>query len=326
MPRFECPCKSRIYVRDHFAQLYLETLTEKKTRSRDGTNLSFFELLTAIAYVYNISYPLATLITVGGFLTCGKIQFGKASTSNNALRESSEKLSEPSPMNILLSLPSYLPRVTLDLGSLAERGFFKIAHNASLVHPRDVESTSPHPGLVALFIATACRNILNSASLASIARFHGARLKSQPIDPVHDNIARGECALAFLALRGQYVEVDPAFITPRRPKMSPGIGGTSEMEAMKVNRKLELEKHDLRGSVPAERLEQWFDQERLPDGWWPDSEDGSPGVRSTKTIGLIQAVTAANMIKQIIDQAMIPSSRKDRPVNTPVIKYPISQL
>jgi hypothetical protein len=327
MSRVECTFKPRIYVRDN---VHLNSARLTQIRSRDGRNLSFFQVLGALSYVYNLSYPLALLLTFAGFITCGTISFGKnpmTAAEKSKFSESKSGSSAIAPyIDILLSLPSYLPRVTLDLGSLSKRGFFKIAHNASLVHPRDVESASPHPGLVALFIATACRNKQNSASLVSIARFHAARLRNQPIDSVHESIARGECALAFLVLRGTYPKQDPLYVSPGRARMSPRVGRNPEaqMEMMKVNRKVALERFEFQGAVPAERMEQWFGEERLPDEWWLNSEEASPGVRSIKTIGLIQTARAAYMVGQVVDQAVVLSAKERKPMDTPVIKYSIS--
>lgn len=41
-------------------------------------------------------------------------------------------------------------------------------------------------------------------------------------------------------------------------------------------------------------MEQWFGEERLPDGWW-----GADGVRPVRAIGVLKARRMANLIDEL---------------------------
>jgi len=202
--------------------------------------------------VYNLSYPLAIFLAMGGFLTAGKVSLPKPAfefPESPSPRSWGQTLTSL-PLVIFWALISLLPAFTLDLGSLAQRGHWKIAHDASFVHPNGKPSTAPDPTLV--------RNLLEYAdktgggfSLHDIVMFHLARVNSttQSLDNLHSQIALGECALTWIMLRSR------------------GSGPAGD------------------GFIPVSRLKQWFGEERLPDNWW--NEDGR-GVRPKKVVGLVE--------------------------------------
>ncbi|KIM42002.1 hypothetical protein M413DRAFT_410597 [Hebeloma cylindrosporum] len=228
--------------------------------TRDGTNLTFLEVVKAMVFVYNLSYPLAIFLAMAGFLTAGKLSYPKPAfefSQNPSPRSWGQTLTSL-PLVIIRGLLSLLPTFTLDLTSLSQRGRWKIAHDASFVHPNGKPSNAPDPTLV--------QNLLRSAdkvgggfSLHDIVMFHVSRVKSttqsQSLDNVHSQVVLGECALTWLMLRAS---------------------GS-----------------DAKGFVPVSRLGQWFGEERLPDNWWKDGEDG---VRPKAVVGLLGTRRLANYI------------------------------
>lgn len=230
--------------------------------------------MKAIVLVYNLSYPLAVLLAVGGFLTAGKLSSPKPSF---AFPHS------PSPRSLgqtLISLPlvvirgflSLLPTFTLDLASLAQRGRWKIAHDASFVHPNGEPSTAPDPALVQNLLEYAHKTD-GGFSLHDVVEFHVTRVNSttQPLDKLHSQIAMGECALAWTMLRA--------------PGSGPPILGG--------------------GFIPASRLGQWFGEEQLPDNWWNEDEHG---VRPKTVVGLIATRKLAGYMSRLAAQPELNST------------------
>ena len=164
---------------------------------------------------------------------------------------------------VILALISLLSPLTLNLGSLAQRGRWKIAHDSSFVHLNGSPSTAPDPTLVQKLLEHAVRTG-GGFNLRDIAVFHLTRVRSatEPLDDLHSRIALGECALAWEMLCA--------------PGNGPAISGA--------------------GFVPISRLEQWFGEERLPDNWWGD--DGG-GVRPKKAVGLVETRRLAEFIGQL---------------------------
>ncbi|KAJ7656221.1 Chloroperoxidase [Mycena rosella] len=135
---------------------------------RNGTEIPFSQLLHAVKAVYNLSLPLALLLTVVGYATCGTFSLHTMSW-------------------------------TLTLADLSARGWNKIAHDASLVHPSGIPSHAPDPALLANLLGAADAGM----TLKGLAAVHAARERdlARPLDGLHGQIAFGECALTWLVLR-----------------------------------------------------------------------------------------------------------------------------
>jgi len=260
--RSPCPALNALanhgymYVRNPIWRLHL--LTSIQLSSRSGNDLTFSEVINAIHLVYNISYPLAILLTSVGFLTCGKISWPHPSRPS---------LSATLVLFLMSVLSFFIPSWTLDLSALSARGARKITHNASFVHPDSISSTAPDPRMVERLVDYASKihhpngNHHSGLSLVDFGRYHAQREVSAPakLYSVHEQVALGEGALAWLVLRGSD---SPA----------------EHSEAI----------------VPTERIRQWLGEERLPDDWW----DSSHGVRPSRTIGLREARRVANLVEK----------------------------
>lgn len=239
-------------------------LTNIRSRSRTGTNLSFLQVIAAVHLVYNISYPLAIFLTSVGFLTCGKFSWPRPPRS-----------SHPHTLfnGLTLFLMSFfIPSWTLDLAALSARGAHKITHNASFVHPDNVSSTAPDPQMVERLIDYASRikeiddRRLSGLSLFDFAHYHARRETTTPMKHynIHEQVALGEGALTWLVLH--------------RSSETP------------------VKRGPYSGIVPTERVRQWLGEERLPDGWWDYH-----GVRPSATIGLWRARRVADLIKILME-------------------------
>ncbi|KAK2465557.1 hypothetical protein APHAL10511_002449 [Amanita phalloides] len=173
-------------------------------------------LVDALCAVYNISRLLAHVLATVGYITCGKLSF----TSGSSI--------------------VCIPRLTwtLDLASLSQQGRFKIAHNASFVHPNDTPSHSPDPVLVTDILD--CAMLSKGLSLRDLARVHAQRLAQldRPLDGLHEKIALGECGLFWLLMRDKERGDDDV--------------------------------------VPVKRVRQWLCEERLPDDWWTSTRPALP--------------------------------------------------
>ncbi|KAF8063989.1 hypothetical protein FPV67DRAFT_1503095 [Lyophyllum atratum] len=232
--------------------------------ARNGTNIPFWTLFSAIKHVYNLSFSLALLLTTVGYLTSGSISLFPAHSPH-------EKESRHSLWTIVLSHLIPRPTWTLDFASLCTQGPLKIAHDASLVHSDNTASCAPDPKLLTHLLRLAHHTPvpgLRTASppsprerdgltLADLGRLHAAREAAQPhaLNTLHEQVALGECGLAWCVMREHSADD------------SPSKGGDSE-----------------RGVIPAKALEQWFGEERLPEGWW-----GVSGGRPVRTVGLREA-------------------------------------
>ena len=244
--------------------------------------------------MYNFSYPLAIFITTGGFLTCGHLTLGHGPKS------SISPFFDPAqwtlrdflllPITIPLWIMHYfvIPRLVLDLSSLSRRGNFKIAHDGAFVHPNGGPSTTPDSSLLRemLEYASTARDVAGKPrggmGLIDIARFHALRVQSVSNNPpsstspkhgisnLHMQIIQGECALTWETLRGHQCRDSDVEDHDRQKCMLKGR---------------------IDGFIPTSRLEQWFGEERLPDGWWDVG-----GVRPRKPVGLLRTRVTANFI------------------------------
>ena len=191
---------------------------------------------------------------MAGFLTAGKLSFPKPAfelpQSSSAQSWGQTLISFP--LVVIWALLSLLPTFTLDLESLAQRGRWKIAHDASFVHSNGKPSSAPDPTLV--------QNLLKHADktgggfgLHDVVIFHLTRVNSttQSLDNLHSQVALGECALVWIMLRA--------------PGSGPAILGG--------------------GFIPVSRLGQWFSEERLPDNWWNEDDHG---VRPKAVVGFVE--------------------------------------
>ncbi|KAJ7325528.1 Chloroperoxidase [Mycena albidolilacea] len=214
---------------------------------RRGTQITFTQLLCAVRTVYNLSLPLALLLTLVGFLTCAKFSVN--------VPQSSPATPEHSPYS------GYRWRLsvswTLSLSDLSARGWNKIAHDASLVHVSGIPSHAPDPALLSNLLSTASRSGTQheaGITLEGLAAVHVLRKRSLscPLSRLHEQVAVGECALGWLVMRN-----------PRT------------------------------GVIELDTLEQWFGEERLPEGWW-DSK------RPVKAVGLIQSRRTAGKVQRLV--------------------------
>ncbi|KAF8877063.1 hypothetical protein CPB84DRAFT_1795314 [Gymnopilus junonius] len=226
---------------------------------------------------------MAGFLALVGFLTCGRISFGRGvlDISRDIFTKRFWILLALFPLFLLLKfVAAFGPRLVLDLSSLSFRGGTKITHDASFVHPDGVSSTSPRPNLLGglLDFASTRRGLdgkpRDGLGLMDIAHFHVHRLKNAPasLNDMHSQIALGECALTWDVLRGHQCYDGP---------------GEHDRSACMLKGRLD-------GVIPTSRLEQWFGQERLPDGWW-DFE----GVRPATPVGLVSATVLANSVGKL---------------------------
>jgi len=181
----------------------LNSLANHGYLPRHGTDIPFIHFLHAVRTVYNLSLPFALFLSVGGYLTCAKLSLRKA----------------------------WWPiSWTISLADLSERGWNKIAHEASLVHPSGVPSHAPDPALVKSLLNAARAAPNQGLDLRGITAVHVERVRSlQPplkLEGLHATFAAGECALTWLFM------------------------GNSSTGVVELN-----------------TLSQWFGQERLPEGW-----------------------------------------------------------
>ncbi|KAF8824333.1 hypothetical protein HHX47_DHR8000487 [Lentinula edodes] len=186
--------------------------------------------------VYNISLPLALLLSIPGFLIYAQWQMRWVSESESSLR--------------ILSLPSI--SYTLTLSSLSSFGpGLKIAHRASLVHP-NYPSQCPDKGMVEEVLKSkkeSGRAGGEGLSLEDLARLRVSRervsesdLESERcrLDRVHEQVALGESALTWL-LFAQKASISES---------SSSLSSSSSPP-----------------SIPLSYFTQWFGEERIPDGW-----------------------------------------------------------
>ncbi|KAJ7030091.1 hypothetical protein C8F04DRAFT_1187054 [Mycena alexandri] len=167
---------------------------------RRGTQITFTHLLHAIKSVYNLSLPLAFLLTLVGFLTCAKFSLRlRAHTplsSPSSLSQRAQQLCRGHRWRISLSW-------TLNLADLSARGWTKIAHDGSLVHASGAPSHAPDPALLSNFLAAAAAESSpreeTGLTLNALAAIHATR--AQHLNSFHEQIASGECALGWLVMR-----------------------------------------------------------------------------------------------------------------------------
>lgn len=149
---------------------------------------------------------------------------------------------------------------TLNLADLSARGWNKIAHDGSLVHLSGAPSHAPSPGLLANFLNTARAsphpNAEAGLTLGELTEVHVARERSLP-RPLGN--VHEQIAVGECAL-GWLVMRNPAT-----------------------------------GIIDLDTLEQWFGEERLPEGWW-DSR------RPVKPVGLILARKMAGEVQRLAKQ------------------------
>jgi len=153
------------------------------TRPHDGMNISYTNLVDAICCVYNVSRPLAHLLAIVGYSTCGKLSFSIQPSSS-------------------IAIP--IPHVTwsVNLASLSQHGGFAIAHNASIVHPNVIPSTHfPDPALSEQVLERATSS--GGLSLRDLANIRTERLAKleQPLSGYHEQVALGEAGLLWSIMR-----------------------------------------------------------------------------------------------------------------------------
>ncbi|KAJ3872976.1 hypothetical protein F5051DRAFT_338425 [Lentinula edodes] len=244
----------------------LNTLANHGYIPRSGRQIEFIPLVCAIMQVYNISLPLALLLSIPGFLIYAQWQMCWVSESESSLR--------------IPSLPSI--SYTLTLSSLSSFGpGLKIAHRASLVHP-NYPSQCPDQGMVEEVLKSKTESGRaggEGLSLEDLARLRVSRervsesdLESERcrLDRVHEQVALGESALTWL-LFAQQVPM-------------------SESSAMSSSSSLSSSSSP--PSIPLSYFSQWFGEERIPDGW----------TRPAKMIGLLDARKVAGVVQQEINR------------------------
>ena len=221
--------------------------------------------------MYNLSYPLALLLTTAGFATCGRLSWAPVEPTTPSRPAARHAPWYKQIILLLIALANAamraVPTLTLDLHALSARGATKIAHDAALVHADGGRTApcAPSPTLVAGLLAAAGAQGLD---IRALARYHARRERdAPPLSRLHTQIAAAECSLVWQVLH-------------RVPALYDG---------------------DVKGSprptecvVPAARLEQWLGEERLPDGWWD-----SAGVRPARSIGILHTRVLANQIERL---------------------------
>ncbi|KAI5119579.1 hypothetical protein M0805_006464 [Coniferiporia weirii] len=159
----------------------LNSLANHSYIPHSGHSIPFFVLIKAMRTVYNVSLPLAFLLTVGGFLMCGHFTGSGFST-----------------------------RLELSLHDLSRHG--RIEHDGSLGHadaePGEIFAPSePDParlnGLLNEGIVSG-KSSANSDTLSFFdlakERFLRDRALNRPLGAFHAEITRGEVALIILTL------------------------------------------------------------------------------------------------------------------------------
>ncbi|KJA22609.1 hypothetical protein HYPSUDRAFT_642519 [Hypholoma sublateritium FD-334 SS-4] len=233
---------------------------------RGGSDIAFLELLRAVALVYNLSYPLALLLTAAGFATCGRLSWAPAQRTTPSWPAAWPTRIVRLIVALANTVLRAVPTLRLDLNALAARGAAKIAHDAALVHADGGRSAPCAPAASLLAGLLACAGA-QGLGLRALARYHARRERdAPPLSGLHTRIAAAECSLVWQVLR-------------QRAGSTMGSGDTPELA---------------RCVVPASRLEQWLGEERLPDGWWEPA-----GVRPVKTIGILQTRSLANRIEKL---------------------------
>ncbi|KAJ6620430.1 hypothetical protein B0H10DRAFT_1077531 [Mycena sp. CBHHK59/15] len=223
---------------------------------REGTYISFLHLLRAVQNVYNLTLPLALLLTLVGFLTCAKVSFKLPEPPSFSIR------SRPHPGLCRGYRWRFSCSWTLDLADLSARGWTKITHDASLVHPSGTASHAPDPGLLRSLLHADITELdsaplqENGMTLRDLATVRVTREKSlpHPLSSFHEQVAVGECALGWLVMR----DADT-------------------------------------GAIAVDTLAQWFGEERLPEGWWHSR-------RPSRPVGLWQARKRAGQVEVFMTQ------------------------
>ncbi|TFK69192.1 Cloroperoxidase [Pluteus cervinus] len=178
----------------------------------NGCEISFFSLLFAIHHIYNLSIPLSFLLTFVGFLSVGHITWVSSSSH---------------------WIPLALPSWRINLSNLSQRGPHCITHDASLVHVNVYPSTTPDQSLVKHMLNFASHTGRDGLSLPELASLHSMQCKAihTRLDNLHEQIALGECGLAWAVMRSRTT--------------------SSEDDV-----------------IPYSRLATWFGKEELPEDWW----------------------------------------------------------
>ncbi|KAJ3859821.1 hypothetical protein EV359DRAFT_67841 [Lentinula novae-zelandiae] len=240
----------------------LNTLANHGYIPRSGRQIEFIPLVCAIMQVYNISLPLALLLSVPGFLIYAQWEMCWVSEFESSLR--------------IPSLPSI--SYTLTLSSLSSFGpGLKIAHRASLVHP-NYPSQCPDKVMVEEVLELKSKTETESGrvggelSLEDLARLRVSRERESDLeskkcrlDKVHEQVALGESALTWL-LFAQKASIS---------ELSSSLSSSSSPP-----------------SIPLSYFTQWFGEERIPDGW----------TRPANTIGLLDARKMAGVVQQEINR------------------------
>lgn len=156
---------------------------------------------------------------------------------------------------------------TVDLHDLAKHNV--IEHDGSLVHDDacagcSFAPTSVDRSLLERILSISPNAFLTFQDLAKARALRDVETR-QPLNRLHAEIARGELALIFEVLG---VCAPPDEIRRRK-------GGCT---------------HDAEMTVPKKYMEQWFVEERLPDGWQ----------RPIKVVGLIEIFTKSRKIARMV--------------------------
>ncbi|KAF5353425.1 hypothetical protein D9756_007906 [Leucocoprinus leucothites] len=243
----------------------LNTLANHGYIQRTGKDISFLELIDALQHVYNLSWLLSLFLAVVGFLTSGKFTFSAP------LRDPSRPDTWFTRIRDLVPIP----RWTIELGSLSIRGPKKIAHDAAFVHPNYIQSHAPDGRLLTklLSFASSCNHGPNKCglSLVDMAHYHKERERelSSPLNKFQQQVALGECGLAWAVMR-------------RRAKSMDRKGSSDSSLS---------ERDDI---ITVDTIQRWFGCERLPDDWWVDG-----GSRPIESVGLFEARRRANHVAKI---------------------------
>lgn len=276
MPRSQHTRQPRVHVRPpHVSKLCRGIYIIQRSR-RGGSDIAFLELFRAIALVYNLSYPLALLLTAAGFATCGRLSWASAQHTTPSWPAVRDAAWPTRTIRLLVTLANIVlrvvPAVRLDLNALAARGSAKIAHDAALVHA-DGGSTAPCTPAASLLAGLLACAGAQGLGLRALARYHAGRERdAPPLSRLHAQIAAAECSLVWQVLRSC-------------PSSALGVSN------MKGARRAPVSPGCV---VPASRLEQWLGEERLPEGWWEPA-----GVRPVQTIGIVQTRSLANQIEKL---------------------------
>ncbi|KIY44877.1 hypothetical protein FISHEDRAFT_77097 [Fistulina hepatica ATCC 64428] len=234
---------------------------------RTGRDIEVQSLIRALRVVFNLSFPLALLLALSGYLTCGRLRLNVAFTRTPARSTLLCCL-----FNLVYCLLTFRIAVSLswciNLDALMARGPLKIAHPAAFVHDDHGHDTSPDMHMLRQLLCLAFRHTVNPVTApSSLSLEQLDPCRSAPLPTAPAKVPAAPCPGFSLG--------DLAAIRAAREAHTPRLNWFHEQVALGEAALGWLVLGDrLKASqiqqirIPANRFAQFFGEERLPDGWW----------------------------------------------------------